>query len=581
MSIKARIFTHPFYSGLIVILAVGGGWYWYSHRTVQTPVQYVVATVKKETIISSVKGTGQVSTLKRLDLKPQTSGTTNQGTLIKMNVVPGQKVSSGEVIAVLDDSSALVSLAQAQASLLSAEANYDKIIAGTTATDLKNAKQSVVSASSALQNAKTNLDTVTQQQNTAVVNAYRTLLTSGIAAAQADWPYTSQGVTKSDLPTITGSYALTASGTLHIFQQGAYFSVSGIVTASLLKFDTRIPLAIGSTGLYIQFPNDSISAEWDIQLPNPQGTSYVSNLTAYQSALLAQKQALNNAQNSVVTAETTLQKAEDDLALKEQPADDSSVASAKAQLINAQSNLRAAQYNYTNTRIIAPFAGQIAVVNSQKGDQVSGSTIIATLITEQKIATVSLNEIDAAKVAVGNPVTLTFDALPDLSIAGKVSQIDLLGSASQGVVNYNVQISFDTQDERVRSGMSAAAAVITNMKSDILAVQSSAVKTFTASRRDPDVAVTGGQSYVQVVDQNNIATQTNNTVTLKNNPTNVNVETGMSNDTLTEITNGLQEGAVVVVRTISKAASTQTTGGSSAIRIPGIGGGGFGGARGN
>lgn len=570
MSLKERIKTHPYYSGLIVILTIGSFWYWYSHRTVQTPAQYVIATVEKQTIISSVKGTGQVSTLKRLDLKPQTSGTTNQGTLTKMNVVPGQKVAVGDVIAVLDDSSAQVALAQAEASLISAQANYNKIIAGTTVTDLNNAKQSVISAQSALDNANTNLDTVTQQQTTAVANAYRTLLTSGIAAVQADWPFTSQGVVKSDLPTITGSYSLIATGTIQIFQQGSYFSVSGFTIAPLVKFDTRIPSVIGSTGLYIQFPNDAISAEWDVQIPNPQGTSFVSNMTAYQSALLTQKQALNNAQNSVTNAQTSFQIAQDNLTLKQQPPDDSSVASAKAQLINAQSNLRTAQNNHTNTRIVAPFAGQIAAVNSQKGDQVSGSTVVATLITEQKIATVSLNEIDAAKVAVGNAVTLTFDALPDLSIAGNVSQIDLLGSTSQGVVNYNVQISFDTQDVRVRSGMSAAASIITNVKADVLAVQSSAIKT------------SGGQSYVQVVDPANIATQTGTTVTLKNSPTNVNVEVGDSNDTLTEIIGGLSGGETVIVRTISSKTTAPATGGTSGIRIPGLGGGGFGGGgRGN
>ncbi|MFA6105637.1 MAG: HlyD family efflux transporter periplasmic adaptor subunit [Patescibacteria group bacterium] len=566
MNIVQRVKKHPYYTAAIAITLVGGGWYWYSHRTVATITQYVTATVEKQTIISTVSGSGQVSTLKRLDLKPQTSGTTNQVTLTSMNVVPGQIVKAGQVIAVIDNTSAMVSLEQAQASLISAEANYKKILGGTTETDLKNARQDVISAESALQNAKTSLDTVTQQQNTAVANSYRSLLTSGIAATQSLWSYTSTNVTESDKPTITGSYALTASGTLQIFQQGAYFYASGIETIPMQKIDTRIPVALGTTGLYVQFPNDAISAEWDIQIPNPQASSYVSNLISYQSALLSQKQALSNAQNAIITAQTNLQKAQDNLALKEQPPEDSSVATARAQLINAQSQLRTAQSNYSNTRITAPFAGQIAAVNSQQGDQVSGSTVIATLITEQKIVTVSLNEVDAAKVKVGNPVTLTFDAIPSLTLTGKVSQIDLLGTVAQGVVNYSVQISFDTQDDRVRPSMSAAAAIITETKTDVLAVPISAIKS------------NGSGSYVDVIEDSNIATKNGTTVTLKTSPKQQTVQVGASDNSFTEIISGLTEGETIVSRTITQAAAASS---ASSLRIPGITGGGGGNFRGN
>src|SRR6185503_5946600 len=105
----------------------------------------------------------------------------------------------------------------------------------------------------------------------------------------------------------------------------------------------------------------------------------------------------------------------------------------------------------------APFSGTIAKLSVDKGDQASSGTTVATIISKNQIADLSLNEVDAAKVTVGQKATLTFDAVEDLSIAGAVASVDTLGTVSQGVVSYVVKIQFTTQDERVKPGMSVNA----------------------------------------------------------------------------------------------------------------------------
>ena len=77
-----------------------------------------------------------------------------------------------------------------------------------------------------------------------------------------------------------------------------------------------------------------------------------------------------------------------------------------------------------------------------------------------------MNEVDAAKISVGNKTTLTFDATEDLTLTGKVAQIDTIGTVEQGVVSYKVKIAFDTQDERIKPGMTANASI---QKSDRIA----------------------------------------------------------------------------------------------------------------
>jgi multidrug efflux pump subunit AcrA (membrane-fusion protein) len=150
-----------------------------------------------------------------------------------------------------------------------------------------------------------------------------------------------------------------------------------------------------------------------------------------------------------------------------------------------------------------------------------------------------------AKVKVNQKVTLTFDAIEDLNITGEVAEIDALGTVTQGVVNYGVKIIFDTQDERVKSGMSVSAAIITDIKQDVLLVPNAAVKS------------NNGQ-YVEVL-ENNI-------------PRNQTVETGLSNDTMTEITSGLKEGDKVITQTITANTTQTQTQSSTGVRIPGVGG---------
>ena len=78
------------------------------------------------------------------------------------------------------------------------------------------------------------------------------------------------------------------------------------------------------------------------------------------------------------------------------------------------------------------------------------------MVGEGQVAEVTLNEVDAAKVTVGQAATLTFDAISGLSLAGKVVEIDPVGTVSQGVVNYNVQVSFNDTTNQVKPGMSTS-----------------------------------------------------------------------------------------------------------------------------
>ncbi|MBI5230151.1 MAG: HlyD family efflux transporter periplasmic adaptor subunit, partial [Candidatus Magasanikbacteria bacterium] len=208
----------------------------------------------------------------------------------------------------------------------------------------------------------------------------------------------------------------------------------------------------------------------------------------------------------------------------------------------------------------------------KKGDSLSLNGVAATLVTTQQMAQISLNEVDVAKIKAGDKVTLTFDAVPDLQMTGEVADIDTLGTVSQGVVTYNIKIVFDTQDDRVKPGMSVSAAIITNMKQDALFMPNSAVKS------------QGGAWYVEMLDgytpTTNLTSVMKSTgVTSPTPPRQQTVEVGISNDTSTEIIAGLKEGDVVIIRTITPASQkTATQQAPSLFGAAGARGGGGGGA---
>jgi multidrug efflux pump subunit AcrA (membrane-fusion protein) len=169
------------------------------------------------------------------------------------------------------------------------------------------------------------------------------------------------------------------------------------------------------------------------------------------------------------------------------------------------------------------------------------------LVSDQKIAEISLNEVDVAKIHVGDKTKVTFDAIENLTIEGKVAEVDQVGSVSQGVVTYNVKISFDTQDERVKSGMSVSTEIITQTKSGVITVPNSAVKT------------QGNTHYVEVFTEKLANATKTREITSTTAPGRKTVEVGLSNDTLTEITSGLNVGDQIVLKTTSGTTSAATT----------------------
>lgn len=320
-------------------------------------------------------------------------------------------------------------------------------------------------------------------------------------------------------------------------------NIDPTITGTVTNLSVAVGEKVTKGQLLFEIKNDDLSAN-----VIKAYSSYLQSLASLETAKASKKEAKNNYEDASSSDEAMYK--------KRLEAAEISVTVAEENIKYALQNYKNAKSDYADSRVTAPISGTVNEINIKNGDDLSklssGSSrqvpiIIGDLATLK--AQVQVNEVDISNVSIGQKTTLTFSAIDGLNVSGKVEKMDSLGTLTSGVVTYNVTINFDTLDARIRPEMSVSAAIITGEKKDAILVPNSAIKT-----RD-------GKSYVQV---------------LKNQtPENKTVEVGLSNDTKTEIANGLNVGDRVVTKTINSSSSTSSSASTSrnGVRIPGIGGG--------
>jgi multidrug efflux pump subunit AcrA (membrane-fusion protein) len=161
-------------------------------------------------------------------------------------------------------------------------------------------------------------------------------------------------------------------------------------------------------------------------------------------------------ETELAVAQANLQKALDDYATWKDGPDPEELAVAQARLENAHAALSAAQAKLEDLELRAPFSGTISEVNVRLGEWINPGIPVMVIadLADLQIETTDLNEIDAARVKVGNPVVVTFDALPGVEVQGVVKSIAPKASEGSGV-NYTVVIIPEKLPELLRWGMTA------------------------------------------------------------------------------------------------------------------------------
>ncbi len=130
---------------------------------------------------------------------------------------------------------------------------------------------------------------------------------------------------------------------------------------------------------------------------------------------------------------------------------------ARARYETARANLEAARAALADVELRAPFDGTVAGLNVRPGETVSAGQSIVSIadFSSWIVKTTDLTEIDVVKIAEGQPVTVTLDAIPDASMVGTVESIGETFTERQGDVVYEVTVELTETLPNMRWGMTA------------------------------------------------------------------------------------------------------------------------------
>jgi RND family efflux transporter MFP subunit len=594
--------------GLIILLLVG---YFGYAKILKKEIEdrYILAKVERKTISVSVSGSGNVEAEKEIDLKSEVPGK-----ILEILCKEGDRVKKGDILIKLDSENAREQVNLAQRAVEDAEKS------------LTNAQKSIFDAESALNDAKISLENLQKKyekakrdRDNSLKTTYKNTLDSlslfyndaqsMFSEIEGMFKNSSYGakderisVGENEISDIDYYYFVvkTLGGEkILYFEEGAKNKFNNLKSEFEQKRQNYWKVSLYSPGFEIESVlNESYQLSQKLLNLLRQTSNLISKykkvldeknltppfslvITDSQNQILLKydakispevntfkqlKETIENLKDNqeIRDLETQIIQAQNNVSRKESALSQAQNAYFLAQnaLSNAKDKLKNAKEHLKKHFIKAPFDGIVAKINVKEGDIISTQTALLHFITQQKIIKVSLNEIDAVKVKVGQKAILTFDALPDLTLTGKVAEISPVGTISQGVTSFDIKIVLDSDEERIKPGMSANAEIIIEEKPNVLTLPNSAVKS------------EGNSRYVllidtprEIKDKFKIGTPTvlPKEVKIKNQP----VEIGISNDTMSEILSGVSEGDIVISSKVSQ--KTQTTKNQTQFRfqIPG------------
>jgi HlyD family secretion protein len=252
-----------------------------------------------------------------------------------------------------------------------------------------------------------------------------------------------------------------------------------------------------------------------------------------------------------------------------------------------EATLATAAANLGYCKIYSPVDGVVISRAVDVGQTVASSFSTPTLfqiakdLTKMQIDT-STAEADIGNVVEGQPVTFLVDAYPYRTFYGSVTQVRNAPVTNNNVVIYDAVISVTNADYKLKPGMTATVSIIVAQRENVLRLQNSALRFHPLDawleQTNPPPAPGAGPATNTPAGGGHRRTGSPNvhTVYLLNPDKKlraVQIKTGISDGILTEVTDGLKEGDVVVNSSSGNEAPAAAGASSNPF------GGGFGGRR--
>ncbi|OHA48556.1 MAG: hypothetical protein A2806_00100 [Candidatus Terrybacteria bacterium RIFCSPHIGHO2_01_FULL_48_17] len=492
---------------------------------------YEFVTVERGTLVEEVLATGTVKPAEEVMLSFAAAGRVS-----KINVAVGDKVEAGQELARLDTASTQAQVRQAEAALATARANYNQKIAGASDEDIQVTAQAVASAETSLVNARDAADKALEKE---YLDAFNTIQNASVksdgamstlddymepCASIAKWCWKTWGayyISSALVQNAEASMAPADSARNTIKSTAASIAGStatASIDAALVSLQTNIVTirtAVQATYNALQTDTDKDAVQ-----------AVLTDLDIYSATLRSDEQAIASVKSSndasINNAEATLASAKAQLALKQAAPRQVDLAALEAQIASASANLDAARAALGDRILKSPSAAIVTKVDVRVGEIASVTVPALGLISRDPFSIeAQVPEADIARISQGDQVGITLDAVPDAAYSGSVFFIDPAQKLVGGVVTYRLQASIETDDERVRAGMTANLNIETEKAEDVL---------FVPQR---SIIEEGGKRYVRTVAREGIER--------------IEVSIGIRTlDGMVEITEGLSQGQEII-----------------------------------
>ncbi len=217
---------------------------------------------------------------------------------------------------------------------------------------------------------------------------------------------------------------------------------------------------------------------------------------------------------------------------------------AKEQVASSKENVQKAQTNLGYATITSPIDGTVISKSVEEGQTVAASfntpelfTIAKDLKNMQVVADV--DEADIGGVVEGNRVTFTVDAYPDDTFEGVVTQVRLEATTTNNVVTYEVVISAQNADLKLKPGLTANVTIFTKEQAGVLSVPNKALR-FTPTKetvgKDMKIIDCKGKNKVWTLEGKNLTAHS--------------VNIGQSDATHTQIVSGIKQGQSIITEIV-------------------------------
>ncbi len=568
--IRAQVVLHKIWSTVAALAVLFGLYHFYAVFTApSTATRYITTTVATGTVVAAMAETGQVSASTNVSIQSQSSGE-----VLSVPVAAGQHVVAGTALAYIDPTTARENVTSAEQALQGARIALAKLTEPAATSSLMSAQNTVANMQASLTAAHTagyndvssafldlpgvlnGLDTVlhgylipgrTSQQNESAYNdmvqPYDTTVVEYSAAAESSF-ITAQNSYNAALAAFKATPRSASDAQIASLVQQTYQAAADLSDA--LKASTN----------FLNFVDTTLT-DHAFSIP-PILTSQISSLTAYTNTTNANVTALSADTTNVTSDGLALTSAQASLAQLQAGADPLDIQADQLAIQEKQDALAQAELALADTVVRAPFSGTVAALDIQQYQTITNNETVATMVSDNQSVAISVNEVDAAKLKVGQKATITFDALPNVSIGGTVSSVNTIGSVSQGVVSYDATVTFDTPNPNVLPGMSATVNIVTGVTTGLVvpvaAVQSA-----------------GGTSYVKIFNPPLAGSENATGAPSLVAPTDVPVTIGLSDTVNSIIQSGLTAGTQVVVETLAGAGAVAPTNAARSTSLFGAG----------